>query len=156
MCLIDPQSRGRMWLRSANPADPPRILLNLFGEKADLDLAVQGIRRVREVYATEPQASLIRAEVLPGPQAQSDAALAEHVRRTATTMQHPASTCRMGIDDNAVVDAELKVRGLSGLRVADASIFPSIPGGNINAPTIMVGEKCADMLRGRRLAPAEI
>ena len=153
VCLINPRSRGRLWLRSANPAEPPRIWLNLFGEQADLDLAVHGIRRVREIYATAPQSDLIRAEVLPGPKAQSDAELAEHVRRTASTMQHPASSCRMGIDDMAVVDPELKVRGIDRLRVADASIFPSIPGGNINAPTIMVGEKCADMLRGRRLPP---
>jgi choline dehydrogenase-like flavoprotein len=153
VCLINPQSRGRVWLRSANPADPPRIQLNIFSEQADVDLAVAGIRRTREVYAAEPQASLIRAEVLPGPAAQSDAELGAHVRATASTMQHPASTCRMGIDAAAVVDAELKVRGIDGLRVADASIFPSIPGGNINAPTIMVGEKAADLLRGQELPP---
>lgn len=153
VCLINPRSRGWLRLRSANPADPPRIWLNLFGEQADLALGVEGIRRVREIYATEPQASLIAGEVLPGPKAESEADLIEHIRRTATTMQHPACSCRMGIDDMAVVDAELKVRGIAGLRVADASIFPSIPGGNINAPTIMVGEKCADMLRGRKLSP---
>jgi choline dehydrogenase len=75
------------------------------------------------------------------------------VLKTASTMQHPASTCAMGANGDAVLDAELRVRGVDGLRVADASVFPSIPGGNINAPTIMVGEKCADLLRGRRLPP---
>ena len=110
----------------------------------------------RELYATEPQKSLIAAEIMPGPQAQSREALVEYIKRMATTTSHPAGTCRMGTDDMAVVDAELKVRGVAGLRVADASVFPSIPGGNINAPTIMVGEKAADLLRGRRLPPAEL
>ena len=156
VCLIHPQSRGSVTLRSANPADRPKIQLGIFSEQADLNLAIQGIRRVREIYAQEPQASLIRAEALPGAAAQSDKELGDHIRRTASTMQHPASSCRMGIDAEAVVDPELKVRGIEGLRVADASIFPSIPGGNTNAPTIMVGEKAADLIRGKRLVPAEV
>ncbi len=156
VCLIHPQSRGRVTLRSTNPADKPKIQLGIFTEQADVDLAVEGIRRVRHIYAQEPQASLIRAEALPGAGVQSDKDIADHIRRTASTMQHPASSCRMGIDAEAVVDPELRVRGIEGLRVADASIFPSIPGGNTNAPTIMVGEKAADLIRGRKLDPAEI
>jgi choline dehydrogenase len=154
--VIHPESRGRVTLRSADPKDRPRIHLNIFGDEADIDTAIRGIALARELYATEPQASLIAREILPGPDATSREALAAYIRRMATTTQHPACTCRMGIDENAVVDAELRVRGIEGLRVADASVFPAIPGGNINAPCIMVGEKAADLLLDRRLAPAEI
>jgi choline dehydrogenase len=154
--VIHPLSRGSVTLRSADPTAPPRIRLNIFAEQEDVDTAIRGIRRARDLYAQAPQARLISGEILPGPTAQSDDELAAFVRRLATTTQHPASTCRMGIDEMAVVDAELRVRGVERLRVADASVFPTIPGGNINAPTIMVGEKAADLLRGRRLPPAEL
>lgn len=156
VCLLHPQSRGHVTLRSANPADKPKIHLGIFTEQADIDLAIEGIRRTREVYAQEPQKSLIRSENLPGAQAQSKEDLTRHIKQTASTMQHPAGSCSMGTGINAVVDAELKVRGVDGLRVADASVFPTLPGGNINAPVIMVGEKCADLVRGQRLAPADV
>ena len=154
--VIHPESRGKVTLRSADPRDKPRIHLNIFGAEADIDTAIRGIAMTRDLYATEPQASLIAREILPGPDATSRAALAAYIRRMATTTQHPACTCRMGNDENAVVDAALTVRGVAGLRVADASVFPAIPGGNINAPCIMVGEKAADLLVGKRLAPAEL
>jgi choline dehydrogenase len=153
--VIHPESRGAVTLRSADPAAKPRIHLNIFGAEPDIDTAIRGIAMARALYGTEPQASLIAREILPGRDTASRDALAAYIRRMATTTQHPACTCRMGTDGMAVVDAELKVRGISGLRVADASVFPSIPGGNINAPCIMVGEKCADLLRGQRLPPAE-
>jgi len=152
--VIHPESRGSVTLRSADPKAKPRIRLNIFSETADIDTVIRGIAMTRELYATEPQKRLIAREVMPGPDATSREALAAYVRRMATTMSHPACTCRMGNDAGAVVDAELKVRGVDRLRIADASVFPAIPGGNTNAPCIMVGEKAADLLLGRHLPPA--
>lgn len=149
-----PEALGHLTLRSSDPADPPRILLNLFGAQSDIDTAIRGIRMARDIYARAPLRDLIKREVLPGPAATSEAALTEHVRRTAATTQHPCGTCRMGTDDASVVDGALRVRGVEGLRVADASVMPTIPGGHINAPTIMIAEKAADMIRGRTLASA--
>jgi choline dehydrogenase len=154
--VLHPESHGSVTLRSADPAAKPVIRLNIFAEQADIDTAIRGIGLARELYATEPQKSLIAAEIMPGAGARSRDALAEYIKRMATTTSHPACTCRMGNDENSVVDSELRVRGIDALRVADASVFPAIPGGNINAPTIMVGEKAADLLRGKRLAPAEL
>jgi choline dehydrogenase len=134
--------------------DKPKIHLGIFTEQADIDLAIEGIRRTREVYAQEPQKSLIRQENLPGAHVQSKEDLTKFIKSVAVTMQHPSGTCGMGNGTNAVVDAELKVRGVEALRVADASVFPTQPGGNINAPVIMVGEKCADLVRGRPRLPA--
>jgi choline dehydrogenase len=143
-----------MTLRSANPADPPRILLNLFGAQADIDTALRGIALAREVYGRSPLKELIKGELLPGAGVTSAADLTEHVRRTAATTQHPCGTCRMGKDANAVVDGALRVRGVEALRVVDASVMPTIPGGHINAPTIMIAEKAADLIRGRAPLPA--
>jgi len=156
VCVLHPQSRGHVTLRSADPTDKPKIHLGIFKEQADIDLAIEGIRRTREVYAQEPQKSLVRAETLPGAHVQSKEDMTKFIKSVAVTMQHPSGTCVMGTGTNAVVDAELKVRGVEGLRVADASVFPSQPGGNINAPVIMVGEKCADLIRGRRLPAMDV
>ena len=153
--LLHPQSRGHVELRSADPADFPRILLNNFAESADLRTARDGIRIVREVYATQPQAGLIDAEILPGAALQSDAELDAHIRATAGVTQHPVGTCTMGVGSMSVVDPQLRVHGIEGLRVVDASIMPTVPGGNTNAPTIMVAEKAADMIRGRAPLPPQ-
>jgi choline dehydrogenase len=152
--LQHPDALGDVTLRSADPADPPRIFLNLFGAQSDIDTVIRGIRMAREIYAHEPMASLIKAELLPGADVTSNAELKDFVLRMAATTQHPCGTCKMGGDDQAVVDNQLRVRGVTALRVADASIMPTIPGGHINAPTIMIGEKAADLIRGRSLAPA--
>ena len=149
-----PEALGRLTLRSANPADPPRILLNLFGAQADIDTALRGIALAREVYARSPLKDLIKGELLPGAGVTSAAELTEHVRQTAATTQHPCGTCRMGKDASAVVDGALRVRGVEALRVVDASVMPTIPGGHINAPTIMIAEKAADLIRGRPSLPA--
>jgi choline dehydrogenase len=154
--LQHPEALGELTLRSADPADHPRIRLNLFGTQSDIDTAIRGIRLAREVYAKEPLAGLITGERLPGADVNSDAALKEHILATASTTQHPCGTCKMGNDSMAVVDDKLRVRGVEGLRVADASIMPTIPGGHINAPTIMIGEKAADLVRGRVLEPAVV
>ncbi|MGB6451474.1 MAG: GMC family oxidoreductase N-terminal domain-containing protein [Steroidobacteraceae bacterium] len=154
--MIREESRGEVSLRSANPADPPRILFNLFRERGDVERMIRGIRAAREIYSCEPLKSLVVREIAPGPEIVSDAQLEDYIRRTGEITQHPVGTCRMGLDERAVVDAELKVRGIAGLRVVDASVMPNVPGGNTNAPTIMVAEKGADLIRGRRLPPAQL
>ncbi len=152
--VLHPASRGHMRLRSANPADAPRIQLNLFSDPADLATARRGLAAARRIYATRPQADLVAAETAPGPLIRSDAEIDAYIRRTAGVTQHPVGTARMGSDERAVVDPSLRVRGVEGLRVIDASIMPTVPGGNCNATTIMVAEKGADILLGRSL-PAE-
>lgn len=154
--MIREDSRGTVTLRSANPADPPRICFNLFTAPRDVARMIRGIRAAREVYAQEPLRSMIEREIMPGPQCTSDADLERYVRETGQITHHPVGTCRMGLDAAAVVDAALKVHGIERLRVIDASVMPNVPGGNTNAPTIMVAEKGADLIRGRQLAPAAL
>ncbi len=156
MILLHPDSRGWMTLRSSDPKDPPRIFLNLLSERSDVDALVRGLRVARQVFETEPLAGLIDAEVAPGPAVQTDAEIEAYLRTALMVSHHPVGTCKMGHDDMAVVDPQLRVRGIEALRVADASIMPTVPGGNTNAPSIMVGEKAADLIRGQTLPPAEI
>jgi choline dehydrogenase len=152
--LLHPLSRGHIALRSANPADPPRICFNLFSHGEEFATARRGIEAARHIYATEPQARLIDRETAPGAACRSVEDLDAYIRRTAGVTQHPVGTCAMGRGPQAVVDPELRVHGVAGLRVADASIMPSVVGGNTNAATVMIGEKAADLVLGRRL-PAE-
>lgn len=153
LCLIHQRSRGWVTLRSANPADAPKIFLNLFSEPEDFATMQRGIEATRAIYRTQPQAALVGRETLPGDAVVSEkdlnAAIAAHVGIT----HHPVGTCKMGVDDAAVVDPQLRVRGVAGLRVADASVMPTIPGANTMAAAIMIGEKAADLIRGRQLAP---
>ena len=153
--LLHPQSRGWVTLKSADPKDFPAITLNNFAEAADLRTARDGIRIARRIYRTEPQASLTGVELLPGEDKQSDVDLDAHIRATAGVTQHPVGTCAMGHGSMSVVDPQLRVHGLEGLRVVDASIMPTVPGGNTNAPVIMVAEKAADMILGRPPLAAE-
>jgi choline dehydrogenase len=155
-CLVQPDSRGRMELRSADPRDKPRISLNLMAERSDVDALVRSVEMVREVYATDPLASLISHEVVPGPEVRSKAAIEQWLRDTLIVTHHAVGTCAMGIGSQSVVDPELRVHGIDGLRVCDASIMPTVPGGNTNAPSIMVGEKAADLIRGTSLPRVEI
>ncbi len=143
------KSRGWVRLRSADPRDPPRIFLNMFSEPGDIEGMVRSLHLSRGIYGQSPLRELIAREVLPGPEIRTDAELAEHVRRHATHRAHPAGSCRMGVDAGAVVDAELRVRGIDGLRVADASVMPALPRGNPNLAVMMIGEKAADLIRGR-------
>ena len=147
---LHPESRGWVKLRSANPADPPRILFNMFAEKSDLDTMVRAVRMARDIYRQPPLDKILTGEVFPGAAVSSDAAIADMIRANATHRSHPVGTCAMGIDERAVVDAQLRVRGIDGLRVVDASVMPELPGGNTNVPTIMIAEKAADLIRGRR------
>lgn len=153
--LLHPQSRGRVTLRSADPRDAPSILLNNFAEAADLRTARDGIRIARHIYASGPQAEITGEEILPGNDRQSDAELDAHIRAHAQVTQHPVGTCAMGTGSMSVVDAQLRVRGVDGLRVVDASIMPTVPGGNTNGPTIMIAEKASDMILGLPPLPAE-
>jgi len=146
--LVSPRSRGTVRLRSADPDAKPRILTNSLAEPDDLAALVAGVRLAREIVAAEPLASVVGREIYPGAGVVSDEEIEDDVRRRVDLLYHPTGTCRMGSDDGAVVDPELRVRGIDGLRVVDASIMPLIPGGNTNAPTIMVAERAADLIRG--------
>ncbi len=147
--LLHPESRGKVSLRSAHPRDKPRIQLNLLAAEADREGLRAIVRFVRQFFATAPASGLVSAELKPGPSVAGDAAIEAWVRANVRTAMHPTSTCAMGTDSMAVVDGQLRVRGLSGLRIADASIMPAIVGGNTNAPTIMIAEKAVDLLLGR-------
>jgi choline dehydrogenase len=151
--LLHPESRGRVSLRDADPASKPVIVHNYLAAERDRETLRDGIKTARRIYATEPLKDMVGDEIFPGAAVEGDAALDVFIRETANTMYHPVGTCRMGIDEAAVVDGELKVRGVAGLRVIDASVMPTVPGGHTNAPTIMIAEKAADLLRGHA-APA--
>ncbi len=158
LSVIKQDSSGEVWLRSAEAHDPPRILFNLFKEKSDVERAIRGLRAIRDIYGREPLRSLLADEVLPGANLASDADLERFIRDSGAITQHAVGTCKMGIesDAEAVVDAALKVRGVDALRVIDASIMPDIPGGNTNAPAIMIAEKGADLIRGHSLPRARV
>ncbi|MGF6888250.1 choline dehydrogenase [Nocardia sp. GAS34] len=146
--LIYPRSRGTVRLLSADPAAAPAIDPNYLDEQVDVDTLVEGMELIREIMAAGPIAGAVDTEVQPGAQHRTRADLAKEVPNRATTVYHPVGTCRMGVDERAVVDPTLRVRGVEGLRVADASIMPSIVGGNTNATTMMIGEHAAAMLLG--------
>jgi choline dehydrogenase len=156
MILLHPDSRGHVELRSADPADKPKVFLNILSERSDIEALIRGLRIARQVFEAEPLAELLAAEVAPGKDVQSDADLEAYLRKAAMVSHHPVGTCKMGHDGMAVVDPQLRVRGIEALRVCDASIMPTVPGGNTNAPSIMVGEKAADLIRGQSLPPAEL
>jgi choline dehydrogenase len=141
------KSRGWVKLRDNDPRSAPRIFLNMFSAPGDMEGMVESIHLTRQIYNQPPLARLIARENLPGDRCRTDAELADFVRRTATHRAHPGCSCRMGTDAGAVVDAQLRVRGIDGLRIADASIMPALPRGNPNLACIMIGEKCADMVR---------
>ncbi|MFZ1988669.1 MAG: GMC oxidoreductase, partial [Alphaproteobacteria bacterium] len=154
LTLLHPLSRGWVKLRSADPADAPRIQPNLLADPADVATFVRAFRLIRKLVRTPPQSELTGKEITPGAEIESDQEIEAFVRETAATMYHPVGTCTMGTGAEAVVDPELRVHGIANLRVIDASIMPTVPGGNTNAPSMMIGEKGADLLRGRSL-PAE-
>lgn len=152
---LHPRSRGRVTLRSASPSDSPRIQFNVLAEAADLATLRRGIREARRIYRTGPQGDLTGAELTPGKNVVTDSDLDEFIRKTVQLTQHPVGTCSMGAGRLAVVDPQARVIGVEGLRVADASIMPTVPGGNTNAAVIMVGEKVADLIHGRQLSSAD-
>ncbi len=145
--LIRPASRGRLRLRSNFPMDPPLIEPNYLSHESDLETLAFGIDLARRIAATAPFERYRGAEKFPGPSVKTRADVAGYVRSAAETTYHPVGTCKMGRDSMAVVDSTLRVRGIEALRVVDASVMPLIPSGNTNAPTIMIAEKAADMIR---------
>ncbi len=145
--LVTPKSRGRVWLRSVDPFAKPRIITNSLTEPEDIASMVAGMKIGREIAAQF--GAVAGREIFPGSGATTDEDLEADLRRRVELLYHPVGTCRIGSDDMAVVDPDLRVRGVEGLRVADASVMPVIPGGNTNAPTIMVAERAADLIRGR-------
>jgi choline dehydrogenase len=149
--LIYPKSRGELRLASADPSASPLIDPAYLSDPDDARFLLEGVKVVREVMASKRLASVVTGELLPGPDFRDDAAMARELPNRIHTVYHPVGTCRMGrdSDERAVVDPQLRVRGIAGLRVADAAIMPTITGGNTNAPALMIGEHCAAMmLRG--------
>ena len=153
--LLYPKSRGSISLNSADPAEAPLIDPNLMAVPEDADAVVRGLKLARRAFASPAFAPLKAEELFPGAAVQSDDQLRDYIKRTLNTVHHPAGTCRMGSDKGSVVDPELKVRGVEGLRVVDASIMPFVIGGNTNAPVVMIAEKAADMILGKAALPAE-
>ena len=146
--LARPKSVGRMTIATANPLDKPMIDPNYLDDPYDARAMASGIRWNRRILAAKAFTTMLGKELTPGAAAQSDEELAEYLRQTATTVWHPAGTCKMGIDAMAVVDPALRVRGLDSLRVVDASIMPNVVNGNTNAPTMMIAEKASDLIKG--------
>ena len=142
-----PDSRGTVTLRTADPADRPAIQANYLKAPADQHAMVAGARIGQRIARTAPFADLVAEELLPSPGCDSDEALLEFVRATATTVYHPCGTCRMGADDAAVLDPALRVRGLDGLRVVDASAMPLVPSTNIQPAVMMMAERAAGFIR---------
>ncbi|MEP6656764.1 MAG: choline dehydrogenase [Betaproteobacteria bacterium] len=154
-----PTSTGWVRLASSDPRQAPRILFNYMMTEGDRREFRDGVRLTREIFAQKAFDAFRGAELSPGPTVTADAALDAHLRRKAESAYHPSCTCKMGADDDpmAVVDGALRVRGTEGLRVVDASIMPSVVSGNLNAPTIMVAEMAADIIRGHSpLPPAQV
>ena len=154
--VLRPESRGQVRLASADPFAAPRIRQNFLAAEHDWRTLRAGLRLVRRISREAPLAQYVAQEIAPGAGQESDADLDRHVRAVAITVHHPLGTCRMGLgaDDMAVVDAELRVIGVEGLRVVDASVMPDLVGGNINAAVTMIAERASDLIRGRpTLAP---
>jgi choline dehydrogenase len=141
------QNIGSVSLRSSDPKDPPMFRMNYLQSEADVQKLVAAINLMRQLFHTSFFDEFRGAEIAPGADVQSEEALVAYIRNTASTMWHPVGTCKMGTDPMAVVDPELQVHGVEGLRVVDASIMPTITTGNTNAPTIMIGEKAADFIK---------
>jgi choline dehydrogenase len=148
-CLLHPKSRGTVELRSSRPEDPPLITHAMLGDRADLAGLREAGRRTREIFRSAPFSGLIVEEMKPSRDVETDDEWDEFLRHNAHGGRHPVGTVRMGEDENAPVDPQLRVRGVEGLRVADASVMPTLPGANTNAPTIMIAERAADLVRGR-------
>ena len=149
-----PKSRGFVRVRSADPAEAPQIRFNYLQHEDDREGFRACVRLTREIIAQPAMDAYRGEEIQPGSGVQSDEEIDRFVRQAVESAYHPCGSCRMGEDELAVVDSQTRVRGLEGLRVVDSSIFPSIPNGNLNAPTIMLAERAADLIRGRETLPA--
>jgi choline dehydrogenase len=147
VCPVRPDSRGTIMARSPDPTAAPVITPNYLSDPADMRVMSAGIRYTREIFAAPAIAKYSVTETLPGSATTSDESLLDYAKNFGSTVYHPVGTCRMGDGVSAVVDSRLRVHGLGGLRVIDASIMPTLTTGNTNAPTIMIGEKGAALIR---------
>ncbi len=147
-CLVTPRSRGRLWLGSANPAAPPHFTPGVLTEREDLDALVDGVLLARELAAQPALKEVTVGELNPGATVAERPQVEEWVRGEVELLYHPTSTCRASGNDDGVVDAQFRVRGVEGLRVVDASVFPEVPRGNTNAPTIMLATMASHLLLG--------
>jgi choline dehydrogenase-like flavoprotein len=154
--FLRPRSRGSVRLAGADPNMAPLIDPNFWSEDYDCRISLEGLKMAREILRQPALRPFLMAERLPGPDINSISELAAYASKTGKTDHHPVGTCRMGIDSDAVVAPDLKLRGLEGIRVCDSSIMPRLNSSNTNAPTIMIGEKAADLVRGLRLPPAAV
>jgi choline dehydrogenase-like flavoprotein len=145
---LRPKSRGSVTLRSADPDDKPVVDPNFIADADDLRASTEGVEMSRDIMGQAAMAKYIRREHFPGDKVKTQAEFQAYARQFGRTSYHPCGTCKMGSDAPAVVDPELRVRGLEGLRICDSSIMPSLIGSNTNAPCIMIGEKCADLILG--------
>jgi choline dehydrogenase len=154
-CFLRPHSRGRITLASNRVSDKPRIEANYLGDPGgfDLKMIVECAKISLDLFAQKAFDPYRGAPIYPARTHLSDSELVDFVRARAETVYHPIGTCRMGSDDASVVDPQLRVRGVDGLRVVDASVMPTLPSGNTNAPTIMIAERAADLIRGKALTP---
>ncbi|RWP90048.1 MAG: choline dehydrogenase [Mesorhizobium sp.] len=146
---VQPESRGSVRLASSDPVAAPLIHQNFLSSQSDWQSLRAGFRVARNLASQPSMTPFVGAEFFPGPKCESDEEIDEHIRKTSITVHHPAGTCRMGVDAASVVDPELRVRGIAGLRVVDASVMPDLVCGNINAAVIMIAEKAADLIRSR-------
>ena len=146
VCQLRPESRGEIVLRSADPFDPPVIRANYLSSPTDRRIVREGLKMVREIFAQPAMDPHRGEEIAPGSQARSDADIDAYVANAGSTIFHPVGTCRMGVDPGSVVDEKLRVRGVQGLRVADASVMPRLVSSNTHAPTVMIAEKAAAYL----------
>ncbi|MEM8974031.1 MAG: choline dehydrogenase [Pseudomonadota bacterium] len=146
VCQLRPDSRGTLKITSASPSAQPNIVSNYLAQETDKDVLLNGLHLLRRIARQPEFAQFVAREVYPGDDVVSDDELMAYAREVATTIFHPCGTCKMGSDPLAVVDERLRVHGVDGLRVADASIMPTMTSGNTNAPTIMIGEKASDMV----------
>ncbi len=146
VCQLRPESRGSLRIKSADPAVPPEIRINYLATETDRTAFIEGFKILRKILAAPALKPYAVDEILPGPGVTSDEDILAFCRQTGSTVYHPTSTCRMGNDPLAVVDQRLRVRGIEGLRVVDASVMPDLMSGNTNAPTIMIAEKASDMI----------
>ena len=155
ICQLRPESRGYIGLKSTNPSDYALIQPNYLESETDRKVMRDGVRMVRNIIAQRAMDPYRGPEFWPGAGKQSDAEIDGWIRETAETIYHPVGTAKMGNDPMAVVDAKCRVHGLQGLRVVDASVMPTLVGGNTNAPTIMIAEKISDDMLGKAPLPAE-
>jgi choline dehydrogenase len=154
LSLIAPRSRGTVRIRSADPGRKPAVTYNMLSEQSELDEMVDAVERAREIAASGPARAVLGTEITPGPQIRTREEIADWVRASCQHTYHPACTARIGSPEDGVVDAELRVHGIERLRIADCSVMPTVTRGNTHAPAVMIGERCAELVRRGARAPS--